>query len=69
MELSPIAGALGFVRACEGLEAVLVGVLSVSELAQVLQAWSQAEMVTSEVAIDWAWEKMVDMDPRRWPPR
>jgi len=67
--LSPMAGALGSVRACEGLEAVLVGVVSARELAQVLQAWSQAEAATPEAPLDWAWENMVDLDPRRWPPR
>jgi aryl-alcohol dehydrogenase-like predicted oxidoreductase len=67
--LSPVAGALGFVRACEGLEAVLVGVVSARELAQVLQAWNQADAATAEAPLDWAWENMVDLDPRRWPLR
>jgi aryl-alcohol dehydrogenase-like predicted oxidoreductase len=67
--LSPLAGALGFVRACEGVEAVLVGVVADQELAQVLQAWSQAEASPPEAPLDWAWENAVDLDPRRWPPR
>ena len=66
--LSPLAGALGFVGACKGVEAVLVGVVSAQELAQVLQAWSQAE-ACPEASLDWAWENAVDLDPRRWPPR
>lgn len=67
--LSSIAGALGFIRACEGVEAVLVGVLSGQELAQVLQAWSQSETASYETALDWAWQNVMDLDPRRWPPR
>ena len=67
--LSPLAGALGFVRACEGVEAVLVGVVAGQELAQVLEAWSQAEASPPEAPLDWAWENAVDLDPRRWPPR
>jgi aryl-alcohol dehydrogenase-like predicted oxidoreductase len=67
--LSPLAGALGFVRACEGVEAVLVGVVAGQELAQVLEAWSQAEASLSEAPQDWAWENERDLDPRRWPPR
>ena len=67
--LSPLAGALGFVGACKGVEAVLVGVVSAQELAQVLQAWSQAEACPPEASLDWAWENAVDLDPRRWPPR
>jgi len=67
--LSPLAGALGFVHACEGVEAVLVGVVAVQELAQVLQAWSQAEASPPEALLDWAWDNAVDLDPRRWPPR
>jgi aryl-alcohol dehydrogenase-like predicted oxidoreductase len=67
--LSPLAGALGFVRACEGVEAVLVGVVAAQELVQVLQAWSQVEDSPPEAPLNWAWENAVDLDPRRWPPR
>lgn len=67
--VSPLAGALGFIRSCEGVEAVLVGVVSGLELAQVLQAWSQADTDPPEVALDWAWKDSIDVDPRRWPPR
>lgn len=66
---SPLAGALGLVRACEGVEAVLVGVVSGQELAQVLLAWSQAEASPPEAPLGWAWENAGDLDPRRWPPR
>ena len=68
MELSPIAGALGFVRACEGPGCFgwcVVG-LRVGSGAAGLESSGDGHL---EVAIDWAWEKMADMDPRRWPPR
>ena len=68
-DLSPLAGALSFVRACEGIEAVLVGVVSVHELSQVLKAWSQAEIASLDSRLDWAWGNMVDLDPRNWPSR
>lgn len=67
--LSLLAGALGFARACEGVEAVLVGVVSGQELAQVLQAWSQLETAHSESPMDWAWNNVFDLDPRSWPTR
>ena len=67
--ISPLAGALGFVRAIEGVEAVLVGVASGQELAQVLQAWEQKMTAPPEALLDWAWERVVDLDPRCWPPR
>lgn len=67
--VSPLAGALGFIRSCKGIEAVLVGVVSVQELTQVLQAWSQAENALPEVPLDWAWKNSIDVDPCRWPPR
>ena len=67
--LYPLAGALGFVRACEGVEAVLVGVLSCQELAQVLHAWNQSTNSALESLEEWAWEDVLDLDPRRWPPR
>tara|TARA_B100000674_G_scaffold191664_2_gene156116 strand:+ start:5599 stop:6477 length:879 start_codon:yes stop_codon:yes gene_type:complete len=67
--LSPLAGALRFARSCEGVEAILVGVVAGQELAQVLEAWSQAEASLPEALLDWAWENESDLDPRRWPPR
>ena len=67
--LSLLDGALGFVRACEGVEAVLVGVLSAPELSQLLQAWREAEACPSSASIGWAWENRLDLDPRSWPPR
>ena len=65
----PLAGALGFIHACEGIEAVLVGVLTVQELAQVIEAWRQTELSTSQAPLDWGWENTEDLDPRCWPPR
>jgi len=67
--LSSLAAALGFVRTFEGVEAVLVGVLEAQELAQVLQAWSQAETSPPDARLDWAWDNAADLDPRRWPTR
>ena len=67
--LSPLAGALGFVRACKGLEAVLFGVVASQELDQVLLTWSQSEASFPEAPLDWAWLNAVDLDPRCWPPR
>lgn len=67
--LSPLAAALGYVRVCEGIEAVLVGVLSARELAQLLQAWSQVEAYPPQESLEWAWDNKADLDPRGWPPR
>jgi aryl-alcohol dehydrogenase-like predicted oxidoreductase len=67
--VSPLAGALGFIRSCEGVEAALIGVVSVQELTEVLQIWSQAETAPPEPSPDWAWEDPIDLDPRLWSPR
>ena len=56
-------------HAYDGVEAVLVGVVAVQELAQVLQAWGQAEVSTLKAPLDWGWGNAVDLDPRGWPPR
>ena len=56
-------------RALDGVEAVLVGVAAVQELAQVLEAWSQTEAPSLEAPLDWAWDYAMDIDPRLWPPR
>ena len=65
--LSPLAGALGFVRACGGVEAVLVGVVSCQELAEVLQGWSVAATCPLEASLEWSWDVAFDLDPRCWP--
>lgn len=67
--LCPLAGALGFLRGCENVEAVLVGVLSSEELAQILEAWSQAAVTPPKETLNWAWWNKTDLDPRCWPPR
>ena len=68
-EISPLTAALSFVRDCEGVEAVLVGVTERQELAEVLQAWRQAEVSPLEKLTEWAWENELDLDPRRWVPQ
>ena len=65
--LSPLSCALGFVRACEGVEGVLIGVLSTQELDQILRAWSQQDFCSTNAALGWAWSNEFDLDPRRWP--
>ena len=67
--LSQLAGALDFVRACEGVEAIIFGVLTVNELAQVLQAWSHLEDSPLQEYSEWAWDNVMDLDPRHWPTR
>ena len=67
--VSPLAGALSFMHACKGIEAVLVGVVAVQELAQVIEAWIQAETITLKEPVKWGWENAMDLDPRCWPPR
>ena len=68
-EVSPLAAALGFAHAIEGVEAVLVGVVSRHELVQILQAWSHIEASPTNSTLDWAWGNEKDIDPRFWPRR
>ena len=65
--LSPLSAALGFARACEGIEAVLVGVLSFDDLVEILQAWKDQVLFFPEDSYQWAWGNTVDLDPRVWP--
>ena len=67
--VSPLAGALGFVRGCEAVEAVLCGVVSRKELVEVLEFWSHSKWPVEETPGKWAWDNAMDIDPRRWPPR
>ena len=67
--ISLLAGALSFVRGCEGVEAVLCGVLSQNELVEILESWSHSKWPVDETPEKWAWQNSIDIDPRRWPPR
>lgn len=67
--MSPLASALGFIRSLEAVEAVLCGVVSSQELAQVLQSWNEVEAFTQVKLTNWAWKNVADLDPRRWPSR
>lgn len=65
--LTPLAGALGFARGCDGIEAVLVGVVSENELSHILQAWSQVSEISNECMANFCWNNLNDIDPRLWP--
>ncbi|WP_166015924.1 aldo/keto reductase [Synechococcus sp. HB1133] len=65
-ELSPLAASLGFVRSCHAVEAVLVGVQSLLELTQVLEAWRNSESVVHSSYSEFAWDTASDLDPRCW---
>lgn len=67
--VSPLTGALGFVRDCEGVEAVLCGVVSRKELVEILESWSHMSGTVDETPEKWAWENAMDIDPRCWTPR
>ena len=67
--VSPLAGALAFVRGCEGVESVLCGVSWRKELVEVLESWSHPKWSAEKTPEEWAWENVMDIDPRRWPPR
>lgn len=65
----PLAGALDFVRGCEGVEAVLCGVLSQKELVEIVESWNNPKGAVEQLTEKWAWGNAMDIDPRRWPPR
>ena len=67
LDLSPIAGALAFVRETAGIEAVLVGVASEQEFSELLKVWFELGQVSCESQDSWAWNNIYDLDPRRWP--
>ena len=65
--LSLLDAALAFARSCDGLEAVLVGVLSAEELAELLATWNTVDAVERETVSGWSWGNGQDLDPRCWP--
>jgi aryl-alcohol dehydrogenase-like predicted oxidoreductase len=67
--LSLLDAALAFAHSCDGLEAVLVGVLSAEELAELVATWNRMDAVAIDPVAAWAWKNRQDIDPRCWPPR
>lgn len=59
--------ALGFARAQEDLEAVVVGLCSLRELEQLLQAWHKTSPWVDAEWKQWSLESSEILDPRRWP--
>ena len=67
--LSLLEAALAFARNCDGLEAVLVGVLTTEELSELLATWKTMDAVEMGPVAAWAWKNEQDLDPRCWPTR
>jgi len=65
--LSLLDAAVAFARSCDGLEAVLVGVLSAEELSELLAAWNAMDTFAMGPVAAWAWKNGQDLDPRYWP--
>jgi aryl-alcohol dehydrogenase-like predicted oxidoreductase len=59
--------ALGFARDQEDLEAVVIGVCSSHELAELSAAWSVTSPLQKIEWGSWALEDQIFLDPRRWP--
>lgn len=65
--LTPGAAAFDFVRGCEGIEAILFGVTSVTELRQLLLCWDGAsKQLLNWKTNDWSWSASTEVDPRTW---
>ena len=59
--------ALGFARVQENLEAVVIGVCSCHELAELSVAWSATPPLQKIEWEPWALNDQILLDPRRWP--
>jgi aryl-alcohol dehydrogenase-like predicted oxidoreductase len=59
--------ALGFARAQQDLEAVVLGLCSRRELEQLLQAWHNTSPWNGSEWSQWSLDRSEILDPRRWP--
>lgn len=59
--------ALGFARAQQDLEAVVLGLCSRRELEQLLQAWHKTSPWNGNEWSQWSLDRSEILDPRRWP--
>ena len=62
-----LEGALGFARAQLELEAVVVGVCSLSQFDELLRAWRENSPWIQDEWKGWAIQNPDILDPRRWP--
>ena len=60
-----LEGALEFVKYCEGIEAVLIGVLTANEMQQIIKVWKSKKKHDGE-NMAWSWQNMSELDPRKW---
>jgi aryl-alcohol dehydrogenase-like predicted oxidoreductase len=58
---------LGFVKAQEYLEAVVVGICSLKELQQLLHSWEKCLVLKNSEWKNWALYDTSGLDPRSWP--
>lgn len=68
---TPLEACLAFIYKCKGIEALLFGVTSLSELISIVNTWnsfnySNLEVLNNEDSF-WAWNKTNETDPRTWP--
>jgi aryl-alcohol dehydrogenase-like predicted oxidoreductase len=59
--------AIGFARAQQDLEAVVIGLCSRRELEQLLQAWNNSSPWNGTEWSQWSLDRSEILDPRRWP--
>ncbi len=59
--------ALGFAKAQTSLEAVVVGICRLQELADLRRCWSRASSWQPGEMENWALDDPITLDPRRWP--
>ena len=59
--------ALGFIRAQEFLEGVVIGICSITELEQLYKSWMIASPWKGKEWQGWAIQETVTLDPRCWP--
>ena len=65
-KMSALAGALAFIRSYEGIDAIVIGVVSAHELKEIVETWTQVAASTHKAELKWAWNNVMDLDPRRW---
>jgi aryl-alcohol dehydrogenase-like predicted oxidoreductase len=59
--------ALSFARAQEDLEAVVLGICSLRELEELLQAWHKSYPWDDSEWNEWSLNRSEILDPRSWP--
>lgn len=67
ISLSPLQAIFSFMKSIEKLSGIIVGINSLTQFKEILNAWSTSDSKYSCLSAHYEWDNSFDLDPRNWP--